>query len=108
MGKLRPIWKKYLQNAQGLIFVIDSNDVGRLDEANCELHRLLREPELEDVKLLVFANKQDLPGALSPQQLTNELDLRSITQTKWFVQPCCAVTGAGIMEGFEFLKNDTL
>jgi len=106
--KLRPLWKHYLQSAQGLIFVIDSTDVERLGEATSELHRLLREPELENVKLLVFANKQDLPGALSPQQLINELDLCSITQTTRFVQPCCALTGDGIMEGFEFLKNDTL
>lgn len=42
----------------GLIFVIDSNDRERVDEAREELMRMLNEDELRDAILLVFANKQ--------------------------------------------------
>ena len=61
--KIRPLWRHYFQNTQGLIFVVDSNDRDRVSEARDELHRMLNEDELRDAVLLVFANKQDLPNA---------------------------------------------
>ncbi|KAL8869968.1 MAG: hypothetical protein Q9174_003874, partial [Haloplaca sp. 1 TL-2023] len=47
---------------QGLIFVIDSNDRARIDEARQELHRIILDREMKEALLLVFANKQDIPG----------------------------------------------
>nr|ABD64934.1 ADP-ribosylation factor, putative [Brassica oleracea] len=41
--KIRPLWKYYFQNTQGLIFVVDSNDRDRVVEARDELHRMLNE-----------------------------------------------------------------
>ena len=61
--KIRPLWRHYYQLTQGLIFVVDSNDTDRLDEACYELHKMLKEEELRDASLLVLANKQDLPNA---------------------------------------------
>lgn len=59
--KIRPLWRHYFQNTQGIIFVVDSNDRERVVEAREELQRMLNEDELRDALLLVFANKQDLP-----------------------------------------------
>lgn len=59
--KIRPLWRHYFQNTQGIIFVVDSNDRDRVTEAREELQRMLNEDELRDAMLLVFANKQDLP-----------------------------------------------
>ena len=59
--KIRPLWRHYFQNTQGLIFVVDSNDRDRAAEARDELHRMLNEDELRDAVLLVFANKQAPP-----------------------------------------------
>ena len=59
--KIRPLWRHYFQNTQGIIFVVDSNDRDRITEAREELQRMLNEDELRDAILLVFANKQDLP-----------------------------------------------
>ena len=56
--KIRPLWRHYYQNTHGLIFVVDSNDRERIDQAKDELHRMLNEDELRDAVLLVFANKQ--------------------------------------------------
>uniref|UniRef100_A0AAZ1XTA0 Uncharacterized protein n=1 Tax=Oreochromis aureus TaxID=47969 RepID=A0AAZ1XTA0_OREAU len=56
--KIRPLWRHYFQNTQGLIFVVDSNDRERVNEAREELSRMLAEDELRDAVLLVFANKQ--------------------------------------------------
>lgn len=62
--KIRPLWRHYFQNTQGIIFVVDSNDRDRVVEAREELQRMLNEDELRDAMLLVFANKQDLPVSL--------------------------------------------
>ena len=62
--KIRPLWRYYFQNTQGIIFVVDSNDRDRVVEAREELQRMLNEDELRDALLLVFANKQDLPVRL--------------------------------------------
>jgi GTPase SAR1 family protein len=74
------------QNAQALIFVIDSNDTERISEAQEELHSLLASDELQDVVVLVFANKQDLPNALSTSELTNHLGLHDLRKHKWVIQ----------------------
>lgn len=65
--KIRPLWRHYFQNTQGIIFVVDSNDRDRVVEAREELQRMLNEDELRDALLLVFANKQDLPVCLQFQ-----------------------------------------
>lgn len=51
-----------LAGTQGLIFVIDSSDRGRIMEAHQELHRIINDREMKDSLLLVFANKQDIKG----------------------------------------------
>ena len=56
--KIRPLWRHYFQNTQGLIFVVDSNDRERIGEAREELMRMLAEDELREAVLLIFANKQ--------------------------------------------------
>lgn len=59
--KIRPLWRHYYTGTQGLIFVVDSADRDRIDEARQELHRIINDREMRDAIILVFANKQDLP-----------------------------------------------
>jgi len=54
--------------------------------------------------LLVFANKQDLPNAMSVAELTDKLGLHSLKR-KWFIQAACATTGDGLYEGLDWLSN---
>ena len=56
--KIRPLWRHYYQNTQGVIFVVDSNDRERIEDAKAELARMHNEPELSSAIVLVFANKQ--------------------------------------------------
>ena len=63
--KIRPLWRHYYQNTQILVFVVDSNDADRVDAAQDELMCMLNEDDLQDLVLLVFVNKQDLPFAMS-------------------------------------------
>ena len=71
--KIRPLWRHYFQNTQGIIFVVDSNDRDRVVEAREELQRMLNEDELRDALLLVFANKQDLPVRIPSNSLSAAL-----------------------------------
>jgi ADP-ribosylation factor protein 1 len=71
--KIRPLWRHYFQNTQGIIFVVDSNDRDRIVEAREELQRMLNEDELRDALLLVFANKQDLPVRIQQSQSPTKL-----------------------------------
>lgn len=65
--KIRPLWRHYYTGTQGLVFVVDSQDRERIEEARTELHKILNDREMKECLLLVFANKQDLPdGAPVP------------------------------------------
>jgi small GTP-binding protein len=103
--RIRALWRHYFHNTQGLIFVVDSNDIGRIDEARDELHKLLAEDELRDAVLLVYANKQDLPNAIKPQELGQRLKLTTLTSRVWQVMGACAATGDGLYEGLDWLGD---
>lgn len=91
---------------QGLIFVIDSNDRERMDEARTELARIIQDREMKDALLLVFANKQDIGGALKPKDVSDMLQLDRIARNHtWKVEPSCATTGEGVFEGLAWLSS---
>jgi small GTP-binding protein len=104
--RIRPLWRHYTNNTQGLIFVVDSNDVHHLDEARETLHKLLEADELRESILLVCVNKQDLPCAIKPNELGHRLQLHSITNRPWHVQGTCATTGDGLYEGLDWLGEE--
>eukprot|EP01045_Picozoa_sp_COSAG04_P004560 COSAG04_NODE_200_length_20490_cov_33.582021_1_plen_3559_part_10 len=82
---------------------MDSNDKDRVGEAHDELHKLLSEHELREAALLVFANKQDLPNAMSVAEVTDKLALQSLRNRKWYIQSTCAMSGEGLLEGLNWL-----
>ncbi|XP_038054502.1 ADP-ribosylation factor 4-like [Patiria miniata] len=104
--KIRPLWRHYFTNTQGLIFVVDSNDKERIEEAKAELSKMLDEDELKDAILLVFANKQDLPSAISVSEVTDKLGLNNLRNKKWYVQAACATQGTGLYEGLDWLSEE--
>ncbi|VDO22708.1 unnamed protein product [Heligmosomoides polygyrus] len=103
--KIRALWKYYFRDTQGLIYVVDSSDKERLNEAREELHHLLEEPELRDAKVLILANKQDLENAMSTAKITGELQLNDVRSREWHVQPTNARVGEGLVEGLEWLHS---
>jgi len=104
--KIRPLWRHYFQNTQGLIFVVDSNDRERITEAQEELQKMLQEDELREATLLVFANKQDLPNAMTASELTDKLGLQNLRNRRWYIQATCAVQGHGLYEGLDWLSSE--
>lgn len=101
---IRPLWRHYFEGVDGVLFVIDSGDRGRLAEAAAELGSLMSEPQLRDATLLVYANKQDVPGAASAAEVSAELGLPSLRGRTWFLQSCVAIQGEGLYEGLDWLS----
>lgn len=103
--KIRPLWRHYFQNTQGVIFVVDSNDHDRFPEAREELRKMMAEEELANAKLLVFANKMDLPNAKKAEAVVAELGLGELRGRDWFAVSCCATNGNGLTEGLDWLAE---
>lgn len=103
--KLRPLWKPYSRGADGIVYVVDSVDAERLEEARAELHRIVaRLAENQGAPLLVVANKQDLPRALDVAEIERQLALAELSPaTPYHVQPACAIIGEGLHEGMDKL-----
>lgn len=104
--KVRPLWRSYTRSTDGMVFVVDSCDEERLEEARCELIRTARATETAGVPVLVLANKQDLRGAKDAEELTKLLDLNELSNPPahlWHIQPTCGITGEGLDEGLEHL-----
>jgi GTPase SAR1 family protein len=104
--RIRGFWRCYSANAHALIFVVDSSDSERLPQSRADLTRLLQEDARPDSVLLVFANKQDLPGALPPAQVATELGLNSIANRPWHIIGTCGLTGEGILSGLNWLGRN--
>merc|ERR1711957_535413 len=103
--KIRPLWRHYYQGTQGLIFVVDSNDRDRIEDAKDELNKMLNEDEMRDAIVLVFANKQDLPNAMVAAEVTEKLGLQNMRNRQWFIQSACATTGDGLYEGLDWMSR---
>lgn len=75
---IRPYWKNYYDNTDGMVFVVDSSDEERLKECVEELNSLIAEEALQKVPLLVYANKQDLQLALEAGEIMEHLQLANV------------------------------
>ena len=108
--KLRPLWKSYTRCTDGIIFVLDSVEIERIEEAKIELMKVAKSPDNFGVPVLVLANKQDMPNAREPKELEKLLGLHELESQhqNWFVQSACAITGDGLQEGLEVLYEMVL
>lgn len=64
---------------------------------------MLNEEELRDAALLVFANKQDQPGAKGAGEISEALRLGELKDRNWSIVACSAVDGRGVDEGMDWL-----
>lgn len=103
---LRSYWKNYFEATDGLVWVVDCADVGKLDVCVQELHELLKEERLAGASLLVLANKQDLPGALSSSDIERALRLPEIKTHNWTICAVSAVQDGDVSASFDWLVKD--
>eukprot|EP00826_Nyctotherus_ovalis_P042478 TRINITY_DN4373_c0_g3_i3.p2 TRINITY_DN4373_c0_g3~~TRINITY_DN4373_c0_g3_i3.p2 ORF type:complete len:129 (+),score=23.27 TRINITY_DN4373_c0_g3_i3:309-695(+) len=100
---IRAHWKSYYESNDGLVYVIDAADKPRLEESRDELASLLQEDTLAGVPLLIFANKQDLLHAISPEDIVTSMGLEEIKDRYWSIFACSAQTGEGLQDGVQWL-----
>jgi len=103
--KIRPLWRHYYAGTQALIFVVDSNDRDRIEEARQELLRIINDREMKDSILLVFANKNDLPNVMDTAEITEKMGLHKLKERNWYVQTSCAISGDGLFDGLNWLTS---
>merc|ERR1712050_471230 len=103
--RIRKLWRHYYMGTHGVIFVVDSSDRDRIQDARDELWKLLGDDELRDAVLLVLANKQDLPNAMLAAEVSKQLGLAELRNRHFFIQSACATTGQGIYEGLEWFSK---
>ena len=102
---IRPYWKNYYENTDAIIYIVDSSDKRRFDEAAEELEGLLKEELLQDVPVLVLANKQDLLNAATAAELMEELDLTD-EKSRWIqAEAVSAKTGDNLEEAMAKLHT---
>ena len=102
----RSLWTTLMRGASAIIFVIDSADRERLDEAKDELWKVLLNGEYIEAPLLIVANKQDLPAALSIQEIIERFNLDNLEKMgkrSWHIQPTIATTGEGVEEAIQWV-----
>lgn len=103
--KIRPLWKHYFVGCEGLIFVIDSVDKSRFQEAKGELDWILESDDMTGVPVVILANKQDLPKAATPSEVASRLGLPEVRNRKWHVQGTSATVGEGVLEAMQQLSG---
>eukprot|EP01124_Arcella_intermedia_P026949 TRINITY_DN5187_c0_g1_i10.p1 TRINITY_DN5187_c0_g1~~TRINITY_DN5187_c0_g1_i10.p1 ORF type:complete len:543 (-),score=99.74 TRINITY_DN5187_c0_g1_i10:44-1672(-) len=113
LEKMREYWRNYIKvhfpSPDATVFVLDSSDEGRLGEALAEWKSLVADPAHANLPCLILANKQDLPGALPPDRLSEMLGLNSLSLLI-HLQGTISLTATGLPEGFSWLNSilDTL
>jgi len=102
---IRPYWRCYYANTNAIIYVVDSSDAERLALSRKELMAMLEEEELKSTVLLVFANKQDMKGALSEAEVSQQLGLHAIKNRQWHICKSTAIKGVGLSEGLDWMSQ---
>ncbi|KAG2393436.1 hypothetical protein C9374_006967 [Naegleria lovaniensis] len=102
--KIRPLWRHYYERTDCVIFVIDSSDKDRLQEAIDELNRVAHAKDLENVPILIFVNKIDRPQAVPCSEVSKLLDSKPLpSTTNYFIQPLSVLTLEGFEEGMKWI-----
>ncbi|CAD5212969.1 unnamed protein product [Bursaphelenchus okinawaensis] len=103
---LRSYWRNYFEHTDALVFVVDATDRLRLKEAREELDKLLNEQCLVGVTLLILANKRDIRGSLTAEEIQKEMKLEEIKYHHWKIFDSSAYTGENLIEAFEWMCKD--
>ena len=102
---MRSVWDLYYLNTDGIIYVIDSNDLETIEESKSQFKLVLQNESLKAAVILIFANKQDILTAKKVNELIEIYELDTIKDHIWHIQPCSAETGEGLLTGLKWLSD---
>jgi len=67
---------------------------------------MLMDNRLKQVPVLIFANKQDMPDAMTASEVAEKMSLVQLQGRTWEIKACTAVDGTGLKEGMDWVcKN---
>ncbi|GAB4845432.1 hypothetical protein Ancab_038839 [Ancistrocladus abbreviatus] len=102
---LRSIWEKYYEEAHAVIYVVDANCPSRFEDSKSALEKVLRHEDLRGAPVLILANKQDLPGAVTAEEVARYLDLKKLDERAYMFEAVSAYDG-GIKESIDWLVEE--
>jgi small GTP-binding protein len=102
---LRPYWRLYFPNSDGIVFVVDSTDRQRIGLCAEQLNAVLGEDELRNLPLVIMANKQDLESAMKPDEISRSLQLTNMKDRQWAIFPTSGLVGTQVKEAFAWLSE---
>ena len=103
--QIRTLWNHYFQDTKALIYVIDSHDRDRIDEACEALQETLLKDELKGIPLLILANKQDLSNAMNTTEIADKLKFHSLSDRNWYIQATSTLHSNGLLECLDWLAS---
>lgn len=103
----RHLWKRYCSSADAIVFLLDSADHDRMDEARAELHELLNDEQFAAVPVAIFANKCEMKEALSQEAVSKALELDELQESHKALQlfMISVYGGRGYQDGFKWLSS---
>ncbi|VDQ00793.1 unnamed protein product [Trichobilharzia regenti] len=106
-GVYRNLWENFYKECEAIIYVIDSSDELRLIIVADEFQQLLKHPDIcnKSVPILIFANKMDLPNALTTTEVIKFLGLENLRSKSWRIVPSNAINGDGLNDGLMWLSE---
>ena len=102
----RSVWDVYYMNTDAIVYVIDSHDDENFEESKAQFHKLLSHPNLKSTVILIFANKQDLPGAKTVDKLIHDYEFDKIQSHIWHIQSCSALSEQLVFRGKNNFPNN--
>lgn len=77
--RFRQMWWRYCRGMDAIVYVVDAADHEKVSLATEELHELLGHTHVQStIPVLVLGNKNDLPGALTAEELITRMNLSAI------------------------------
>ncbi|KAK8799467.1 hypothetical protein WA158_006016 [Blastocystis sp. Blastoise] len=105
--RMRGLWVHHYSGSQGVLFVVDINQVERFGEVKQVLDTMLKNIHLEGIPIAILANKAESHPETNIKTLVSLLNLDSIKKTR----PCelfqtVAKTGEGIEDAMQWICKE--
>lgn len=98
--KMRNIWENYYQDANAIIFVVDSSDISRLEEGKLTYEAVCDHDTVSNIPIYIFANKQDLVVINLFIPSSSSLFIDSLPSCSLFFSSCLVSLGCIVSRGF--------
>jgi ADP-ribosylation factor-like protein 1 len=103
----RAFWGNINERSDAVIFVVDSSDYERFDEAKNAFYNVITTQIYSGIPVLLLLNKKDLPNSIGRFDFIKRFDLmgKEDLLITWAIYETSAKTGEGVVEAFTWFIN---